>query len=234
MNAVFAGWGDTFPWSEAGPLKQKNQTLIIFWEQNGATLDQILGGVSDAYIQDFATATKNYGGPVIIIPLHEMNGDWNIWDGTYGSNTPKKVVLVYQHIHDVFMAMNVPNAKWGWAVNNDSVPNTPQNQIGNYYPGTDYVDYVGVDGFNFGNPWQTYSDVFSSALQQLKAYGKPIYIFSMACADGPQKSAWISDALAQIKSDPNIAGFIWFNENKEKNWLINSDSASLSAFKQGL
>ena len=56
-------------------------------------------------------------------------------------------------------------------------------------------------------------------------------IFSFASADGPKKAEWIMDAMFQIYTNQSIAGFVWFNENKEQNWLVNSDTASLLAFK---
>jgi len=56
----------------------------------------------------------------------------------------------------------------------------------------------------------------------------------MASAAGSQKASWITEGLKLISSDPSIAGFIWFNENKEQNWLVNSDPASLQAFKTGV
>ena len=136
-------------------------------------------------------------------------------------------------MHNLFSG--VSNVKWGWAVNNDSVPNTSANAIANYYPGDAYVDYVGVDGFNFGDPWQSFSSVFASSLSQLKTYNKPIYIFSMASADSSQKPAWITDALSQIyATNSGISGWIWFNENKEQNWLVDSSAAALAAFKGGI
>ncbi|MFH1968330.1 MAG: hypothetical protein ABIJ84_03015, partial [bacterium] len=75
-------------------------------------------------------------------------------------------------------------------------------------------------------------------------YNKPIYIFSMASAPASakapagqgmsKKAGWIEDALSKINSDPDIVGWIWFNEDKEKNWLVSSDSDSLQAFKDGI
>jgi endoglucanase len=57
----------------------------------------------------------------------------------------------------------------------------------------------------------------------------------MASAEGSQKAAWINDAFnVQIPKHPKIAGWIWFNENKEANWLVNSDANSLAAFKAAL
>jgi hypothetical protein len=230
INAIFVGWNDPFPFYATSLLGDK--TLLIFWEQYSVTLDDIISGSSDKYIKQFANDAISSKSNLILAPLHEMNGNDNPWSGMAKNNTPEKVVLTWKHIHDLFPIST--DIKWGWAVNNDSNPNIQTNQIQNYYPGDDYVDYVGVDGFNFGNPWETYSEVFSSALNKLRVYKKPIYIFSMACSQGPKKAPWITDALKRIQSDPDISAFVWFNENKEKNWLLWSDPDSLNAFQNGL
>lgn len=230
IQAVFVGWQENFPASYATDGK----IFLVFWEQYGVTLDQIISGSTDNYIRQFARQVWDFKSPVILSPLHEMNGQWCPWSGVSAGNTPKKVVLAFQHIYNVFENENPQNVKWAWAVNHESVPNTQENSIENYYPGDKYVDYVGVDGFNFGEPWQTYDEIFSLALNKLKNYNKPIYIFSMASAEGPKKAEWIQDALNKIKKDPSLEGFVWFNINKEKNWLINSDPQSLQAFQQGI
>lgn len=234
IHAVFMGWYDEFPLSLANKLDSNEQILLIYWEQYGVTLDEIINGESDDYIRQFATSAKKYGGPVILVPLHEMNGDWIPWGGTVDGNTPKKVIDAWRHIHGFFNG--VTNIKWGWAVNNISLPNIASNSIEVYYPGDEFVDYVGVDGFNFGKPWgwKTYNQLFSTSLTKLSKYNKPIYIFAMASADGPLKAAWITDAFSKIYSNPKIKGWIWFNENKERDWRINSDPESLNNFKSSL
>lgn len=226
INAVFVDIGELFPRNLAAQLKD-GQTLLIFWEPNSMSLSQITSGNFDQYFNQFVVDVKAYNKPVILVPFPEMNGDFSPW-----GNNPAEFIPAWKHIHDLFS--KTENVKWGWAVNNESIPNTQQNQIENYYPGANYVDYVGVDGFNFGNPWQTYDQIFSYMISNLKSYNKPIYIFSMACAQGPQKSVWITDALSKINSNKDIAGWVWFNENKEQNWLVNSDQNSLQAFQEGI
>ena len=207
---------------------------MIYWEPNGISLSSITSGSQDSTIKQFVSQAKTYGGPVILIPGEEMNGNWDTWDGAYGSNTPAQVVSAFQHIHDVVASVGASNVKLGWDVNSDSVPDTSANAIANYWPGASYVDYICIDGFNFGNPWQSYSDIFSSALSAVKGYGKPILIASMASAESSQKSAWITDALNQIAKDSSVTGFVWFNENKEQDWLVNSDTAALQAFQAAI
>jgi hypothetical protein len=240
-RAVFAHWGNEsqFPVDISEDVKKKDQVLTIFWEAMDYNLDPtnqprfsyaaIVRGDWDDYVRSFAAAARAYGGPIILIPFEEMNGNWYPWSGTGNGNTPQEEILAYRHIHDLFA--DVPNVKFGWDVNSDSVPDVSGNQIADYYPGDAYVDYVGVDGFNDGNPWLSFDEIFSPALGELAAYNKPIFIFSFASMQGSAKATWITNALASIQHNSHIVGWIWFNENKEEDWRVNSDMLSLSAFR---
>ena len=54
------------------------------------------------------------------------------------------------------------NVQFAFGVYNGSVPATADNGLSSYYPAGNFVDLVGVDGFNFGE--QTWAQVFSAAL----------------------------------------------------------------------
>lgn len=243
--ATFVHWGNEneFPSQLAELAKSKGQTLVIFWEamdynfsgplDNRFSYDRILAGDWDQYLIGFARSCRDYNGPVILIPFEEMNSDWYPWSGTINGNTPEKHKLAYRYLRTFFSG--IESVKFGWDVNAVSVPDTEGNRIGDFYPGSDYVDYVGVNGFNFGSPWMSFEDIFADALTKLTGLQKPMMIFSMACAEGPEKPAWITDALTkQIPSYPGLTGWIWFNENKEKDWRVWSDGASLISFRNGL
>lgn len=230
LVAVFFGWYDNFPLHYGNHVRDQNKTLVIFWEQYGVTLDQIIRGESDAMIRRFAEDARLYAGPVLLAPLHEMNGFWTPWSGVYGNNNAQKVILAWQHIHNLFQ--DIPNVQFVWSVNSVSIPNTEANAIPAYYPGDAYVDAVAVNGFNFGDPWMSFDMIFRDSLHELTRYNKPIYVLSVASAEGPEKAAWITDALTtEIPRHPQIVGWIWFNQNKEANWTVNSDENSLNAFR---
>lgn len=230
--AVFINWKDTFPYKIANYLKYNNQTILIYLEQYGVTVDDIIAGKHDNYINELANDIKNYEGQVMLAPLHEMNGNWDPWGGTVGKNTPSKLIAEWRHLRDIFDKNKVTNVKWVFDVNNESVPNKPENDLSVYYPGDNYVDIVGVNGFNFLKEWQSYDQIFSKTIEKLSIYNKPIYILSFASAEGPKKAEWIRDSFTKIYSDQRIKGWIWFNENKEENWLIWSDQDSLKAFRE--
>ncbi|MEP7167096.1 MAG: glycosyl hydrolase [Candidatus Woesebacteria bacterium] len=241
--AVFVHWGNEkdFPLQYAASVRDRKKTLLIYWEAKDYTIDSVtqptfnfdsvIRGDWDSYFKKFAEDAKSYNGPVILVPFDEMNGDWSPWSGTVNGNSPAKYVKAYQHLHAFFKT--APNVKFGWAVNNDSVPDTADNQFEKYYPGDAYVDYIGVDGFNFDDEfWETWDDVFADSLKRLEAYQKPTFIFSSASAPGRLKAQWILDFGTHRTAYPYLVGWIWFNENKEKNWTVNSDEGSLNAYKQ--
>jgi endoglucanase len=240
--AFFVHWGNgggELPKFLKTYAYNKNRTLVIFWEpsdymrnpviQPEFTLSAILRGEWDEYITDFAAQIERYKGEVILVPFSEMNGNWNSWSGTTNGNSPEEAVRAYQYVHGFFT--NVENVKFGWAPNSVSVPNTYENRIEAYYPGDTFVDYVGVDGFNKGTPWYSFNEIFGSALTTISQYGKPIIIFSFASAEGPQKASWMKDAFfTQMPKYPLLHGWIWFNQDKERNWLVWSDEDALGVF----
>ena len=245
MEMVFAHWGnDTFPGWYAPRIKDKGRTMVLFWEaidynrdyfsQPEYSFDSVLAGKQDAYFTKFAFDAKAYGGEVILVPYSEFNGNWYPWGGTIGGNTPEKYIAAWRYIHKFFET--TPNVKFGWAPNADAVPDVAANKFELYYPGDAYVDYVGVDGFNSGVPsWMTFSQVFDNALNRLAVYNKPIYIFSVGVQADTRKAAWISDGFkTQLAKYPKVVGWLWFNENKKYNWVVNTDPASLAAFKSVL
>ncbi len=244
--AYFVHWGNgdgKLPAFLKTEARDKGRDLVLFWESSDYTVGgtnqpkfsykKILNGNWDDYIKDFAKQLKDYKGEVILIPFSELNGNWTPWSGTTNGNTPQEAVEGFRYVSRFFK--NIPNVKIGWAVNAASVPDTPENQIENYYPGDEYVDIVGVDGFNDGPPWFSFAEIFDKPLNKLSKYNKPIFIFSFASAEGPNKASWMRDGFfTQMPKYSKLKAWIWFNQDKERNWLIWSDEDSLAVFKEAI
>ncbi|MCK4267446.1 MAG: hypothetical protein KAX16_01335, partial [Actinomycetia bacterium] len=111
-----------------------------------------------------------------------------------------------------------------------------------YYPGDNYVDFAGIDGYNFGameswSQWELFPDVFNAAYKAIMTItDKPIIIGETASTEaGGNKADWITNAFSEMTSNyPRINAIIWFNEDKESDWRIDSSSASLAAYKAAL
>lgn len=230
--ADFEGWTNSFPLSLASKVGGQGKTLIIFWEPSFG-YDKINDGSQDNYIKQFAADAKKYSYPIILVPFDEMNLSGEPWGYDQNNNNASKFILAWRHVHDLFAENS--NVKFGLAYSNVSIPQVKGNLIDDYYPGDYYVDYIGVDGFNYGVYWRKFGEVFDSSMTQLSSYNKPIIIFSLASEADPKKADWIIEALSyHIKTYKNIVGWVWFNQGGSPNWLVNSDVSSLKAFKQVL
>jgi beta-mannanase len=142
-------------------------------------------------------------------------------------------VDAYRHIHDLFVAAGATNVVWAWCPNVTDSDGTNAATL-SYYPGDDYVDWTGVDGYNWGGgEWQSFHDVFKDIYPLLAGKKKPILIGEMASSETTgNKAAWINAMIPSLKNDyPLIKGVIWFDVNKERDWRISSSAATESAFR---
>ena len=193
-------------WEPWDPGKNANFALNG-QDQKTYQLANIVGGKFDPYIQQFARDVKSVRGPVMIRPMHEMNGNWYPWCGTVNGNTPAEYIAAWRHIHDIFVQEGATNVTWVWSINHESIPNTPANAFSAYYPGDAYVDWTSVSGFNWGTTtpveqWRTFDFWYRTPLTYLGTLGKPIIISEFASVEqGGDKAAWITDAYTRIRTE---------------------------------
>ena len=217
---------------------------LISWDTPHDVTDQsIANGSQDALIRKQADRIKSLGQDVFIRLDWEMNGNWFPWDGTHngGPGTgPAAYVAMWRHIHDVFTAEGVTNVAWVWTPASSSLPDVGWNDVTKYYPGDAYVDWVGLDDYNYGGTlghsggWND----FASQLQPI--YGdfasrKPIMIGEMGSVDhiaGHDKGQWITRMAADVKTRyPDVQALIWFDVKYDNDWRFDTSPSSLQAFR---
>jgi len=233
IHLTYYGWTDD--WINSGATQSdvaQGRIPLVNWEPFGVDFDDIIGGKYDAVIQARADGAKALHAKFFLDFAAEMNGD----EG-WGSHDPQKYVAAYRHIHDIFVQRGATNVIWAWCPNNvdsDGAPKAAQ-----YYPGDAYVDWTGVDGYNWGTSvagygWQSFRDVFKDIYPVLAAKRKPIIVGEMASDEvGGSKAAWIDDIVPTLKTEfPEIKAIVWFDINKERHWQINSSTSSLAAYRR--
>jgi hypothetical protein len=208
---------------------------MIAWQPHRQSLDDIINGVYDTYLQSWAIGTKDFGGPIYLRPFPEMNGNWTPWHGD-----PAKLVTAWRHVVNVFRAEGTTNVKWVWSPNITDEPRVDTNKFELYYPGTPYVDILALDGYNWGTTrpltaWKSYEEIFATPYARVTALGpQPVWIAEVASTEhGGDKAHWISEMFAS-RAFPRIEAVVWFDENKETDWRIASSDSSLVAFQTGL
>ena len=240
----YVHWIDPFPSSDADMVYGNGSIPLITWEpwitHPLGTLEAIASGSYESYVREFLQAARDWGKPLFLRFAHEMNGNWYPWDGSHngGAAAPEKYKQAWRHIYNVREELGADNVNLVWCPNNTDLPDLSWNAASNYYPGDEYVDWVGVDGYNWGYAnWQTFDAVFSNIYQTLTSLtSKPLMLGEFASAEqGGSKPNWITDAFSKIKTDyPRIKLLCWFNINKERDWRINSSASSEAAYRQAI
>jgi len=204
-------------------------------------LAKIADGDHDSYLTSYADTLASWGKRLYVRFAHEMNGDWFPWSPAFNGNTAADYVAAWRHIHAVFAERGATNVRWVWCPNETNVEGASNDLLTDFYPGDAYVDWVGLDGFNWGDTraWSTWRSLYSifrvdyDTLTTMTA--KPLMIGETASAElGGNKAAWIRRGLLEDLSTyfPRIAWVQWFDIRKEADWRIDSSRASLDAFRK--
>lgn len=128
---MYRGYGHPFPTQWANFVKEHGGIPHIAWEPKD--LSEV---TDDAYLARFLAAAKEYDHPVILRFASEMNGEWTGYHGD-----PEEYKRVFRFMHQ--KTREAPKVALMWCVNT-----VPQATIEDYYPGDDYVDWVGVNFYS--------------------------------------------------------------------------------------
>lgn len=247
--STYEAFGDPFPAAELRLISSHGATPLVTWEpwkagkgthQPTFSLRRIASGAFDSELSRWASGFAAYRQPVLLRFAHEMNGTWYPWGWSVNGNEAADYVHAWRHVHDVVSKAGAKNLKWVW---NPNVSGGGQvSDMEQFYPGSSYVDTVGLDGYNWGTTgpgqrWTGPEALFSNGIDRLRAIapGKPLLIGETASAEqGGSKAKWITALLPYLSSQPDISAFVWFDINKEANWSLSSSSESLEAFRRAL
>jgi beta-mannanase len=128
--------------------------------------------------------------------------------------------------------------RWVWSPNVESDSSVPFRKV---YPGDAHVDWLGIDGYNWGttqswSSWTGLAEVFRLSYGKLvDLTDKPIMIAETASTElGGDKAAWIRQGFLDevLFRLPRVRAIIWFHEDKETDWRVDSSSASLAAYSE--
>ena len=214
---IYNAWGSKaehqFPKLAVETIQKLGSVAVITWEpwlsafdedeypgipvpekRDKACLIAIANGTYDKYIIDWATAVKDIGNPIFIRLGHEMNDPYRYPWGPQ-NNSPEDFRNAWIHVHTVFEDLGVNNVIWIWA------PHPSYEYFEVYYPGEEYVDYVGVGVLNFGtavtwSKWWTFDQLLGNQYKSMVSFRKPIMITEFGSLNvGGDRAVWFADAL---------------------------------------
>lgn len=111
----------------------------------------ICRGRLDAEFRQLAKEIKEYGKPVLFRLNNEMNTDWTSYCGMQTMLDPDVFIDTWRRMYDIFVEEGVDNCIWIWNPIATSCPYSNWGDQLNYWPGSAYVQMLGLTYYQMNN-----------------------------------------------------------------------------------
>jgi mannan endo-1,4-beta-mannosidase len=201
---------------------------LIQIDPGHVSLAAIAAGTYDRHLKQYARQVRRFGRHIAIGFGHEMNGTWYRWG--YHHVPATVFVAAWRHIVTVFRKQGANNVTWVWTVNIISkATDIPSPRP--WWPGSSYVNWVGIDGYYYKPTWE-FASLFGPTISVVRSFTlKPIIISETAVASTADQPAKIPNLFAGVQKY-GLLGFVWYDAHKIKNWAIDTPAA-FAAFTKG-
>jgi hypothetical protein len=236
---LFRNWTDatgTFDPALADAIAATDAVPMISWQPPAGDLAAGARGEHDAYVQAYAAAVAAWGGRLLLRPAHEMNGEWIPW-----RSDPAAFREAWHRLRWIFAEEGASNAIWVWSPH---VIDRRAADFAPYFPGADAVDWLALDGYNWGRSqrstrWQSFDAIFADSYRRITdlAPDLPVMLAEIGCAEeGGDKAAWIRDALLDAVPNryPAVRCVAWFHDapTGHADWRVDSSPEALTAWRE--
>lgn len=215
---VYSGWSAPAPLSALDAVASRGSIPILDWGCPGATAD-VVTGLDDHLIRAEARALVAYGRPVFLRWCWEMN----LLASHPALGGPADYVAAWRHIWTVFHEAGATNVSFVWC------PALSGRDPAPYYPGADYVDWIGVDGYDHTGAG-TFASVFGAYVGTWSQQGKPIMVAETG-SPADNQVAYLQSVEEDLPSMPSVRAVVYFDAvGPLQDWRLTP--AGLTAFAQ--
>jgi mannan endo-1,4-beta-mannosidase len=228
----YMSWGDPLDTQAVINAWSYGALYYMVWEPYHTTVAAIADGRSNGYITRVARQVRALNMPVAISFGHEMNGFWYPW-GTTGT-TAAYFVAAWRLIHRLFTAADARNVIWVW--NPNVISAEPQLDLGAYYPGDAYVNWVGITGYFAATGPDTFDSLYGPTMQEIRGFtAKPFIIAETSVQTGTDAVAAAQSLVDGVRQHPDVLGFVWFDYDKGGvDWRLESRPPLRAALAAGI
>ncbi|MHC4712769.1 MAG: glycoside hydrolase family 26 protein [Planctomycetota bacterium] len=224
------------------------------------SMQAIIDGRFDKDLAQWARDARDVAEPLLAEFGVEVNGSWFPWNGMwhgagetggYGDpdypDGPERFRDAYRHIIDICRTEGANNIVWFFHVDASTSPDEPWNAMANYYPGDDYIDWLGISVYGSQRPgreWLTFTGKLDRAYAEFAAIspGKPLAVIEYGVCEDPasgNKAEWIRDALNAVKEGryPRIKALSYWHESwgegeRRSDLRLDSSPAAMNAYRE--
>lgn len=227
LVSYYSGWLEPFRVGFAETAASHGAMPLVQMDPADVNLTAIATGQYDSYLTAYAETVRAYGHPVILSFGHEMNGYWYSWG--YQHASPTVFVAVWRHIVDLFRSLRARNVIWMWTVNTvHTRANVPSP--GPWWPGSSYVNWVGIDGYYF-NKHSSFASLFGPTIADVRTITRAPILIAETAAPPTNQPTKIAELFAGIRLY-GLLGFVWFDAVHVDDWRLTRPAAA--AFRRGV
>jgi hypothetical protein len=230
LVGYYSGWAQPFDTSFAQTLYQHDEIPFVQIDPTDASVAAIANGTYDDYLRSYADSVRDFAHAVAIGFGHEMNAYWYSWG--YEHTSPATFVAAWRHLVTLFRSAGADNVTWVWTIQADEPGTRP---ITAFWPGAQYVTWVGIDGYYY-HPSDTFASVFGLTIDQVRTLtSKPVLLSETAVGPAAGQSDKISDLFHGMAAYKTL-GLVWFDKAQHggilhPDWRI-EDSGPAETFFQ--
>jgi mannan endo-1,4-beta-mannosidase len=230
----YSGWAQPFQASYAELLHRHGVIPFVQIDPTLASVAAIADGDYDVYLRTYADSVRSFGHSVIIGFGHEMNAPGYSWG--YGHVPAATFVAAWRHIVTLFRAQGAKNVTWLWTLQADEPGTTGPAR--DWWPGSGYVDWVGVDGYYY-RPSDTFASVFGATIDEVRAFtSKPVLLSETAVGPDAGQALKIPNLFAGMRQYRTL-GLVWFDKAQHdgilhQDWRIEGDAQARFSFRLGV
>jgi glycosyl hydrolase family 26 len=229
----YSGWAQSFDTSFAEMIHQHGVIPFVQIDPTDASIAAIAAGTYDDYLRSYADSVRGFDHNVVIGFGHEMNAYWYSWG--YMHVAPSTFVAAWRHIVTLFRDQGADNVTWVWTLQADERGTGP---IASWWPGAQYVTWVGIDGY-YQVPTDTFASVFGQTINQVRTFtSKPVLLSETAV--GPEAGQFDKiQNLFRGMATYKTLGLVWFDEAQHggidhQDWRIEDSPPAEVAFQAGV
>ncbi|MBN1167951.1 MAG: hypothetical protein JXA44_12605 [Methanospirillaceae archaeon] len=199
------------------PVEHKNgEDPLVTWQE-------LVSGVHDESIREWGRDAASVHYPLIVeLSLSELFFEsFRIEHDKEESINPILYRDVYKRIITLTEEEGAHNIIWVFPMNITDTPGSPDN-LAQYYPGDEYIDWMGVSVYGARIPGHltapSFSDTFDEKYQEISAINqnKPVIVSEFGSIDDKpdlDQVSWARDALRNLTGYrwPRVIGFGWMN-----------------------
>ncbi len=206
-------------------------------------------------LRDFATGAAEFDRPFFFRLNNEMSTNWTSYCALCNMLDPDIFIDTWIALYDLFTETGANEyAMWVFNSQDKSYPPMKWANYRNYMPQANYIDWIGLTAYNFGDDynWSSFESMYDYVNQEYQPYFSewPWIISEFGCSDASEleenegrKAQWVTDMFTVLNEGkyPNIKVAVWFNANDYDNAgnvvheiVLQTDQKVLAAFKEGL